>query len=87
MNSPLTEESDLVTVSPELLFFPFLLQQKEFMQNNLKKLQQKMAILEAVLKEESQNTAPKELLPMCKETDFVGGQTIPASGEYALKCF
>ncbi|XP_066485315.1 breast cancer type 1 susceptibility protein [Tiliqua scincoides] len=55
-------------------------QQKEFMQNNLKKLQQKMAILEAVLKEGSQSTSPKELLPTCKEDDFPLRQIIAASG-------
>lgn len=54
------------------------------MQNNLKKLEQKMAILEAVLKEGSQSTTPKELSLICKEADVAGGETITASGEYAI---
>ncbi|KAJ6660544.1 hypothetical protein lerEdw1_017541 [Lerista edwardsae] len=54
-------------------------QQKEFMQNNLKKLEQKMAILEAVLKEGGQSTAPNELPLTCKKADVAGGETITAS--------
>lgn len=41
------------------------LQQKNAMQNNLKKLQQEMAALEAVLQEHGSQDS--ELLPMCRE--------------------
>lgn len=46
----------------------YRLQQKNAMQNNLKKLQEEMAVLEAVLKQHaSQDT---EVLPLCRELPY-----------------
>lgn len=49
------------------------LQQKNAMQNNLKKLQQEMAVLEAVLKQHGSQDA--EVLPLCRELPYcsIGG--------------
>ncbi|XP_062983495.1 breast cancer type 1 susceptibility protein [Elgaria multicarinata webbii] len=58
-------------------------QQRDAMQNNLKKLQQKMAVLEAVLKHGSQSVAPKGWSLPGKEVDFSGGQTRSAKGSKA----
>lgn len=48
-------------------------QQKNAMQNNLKKLQQEMAVLEAVLKQHGSQDA--EVLPLCRELPYcsIGG--------------
>ncbi|XP_042331699.1 breast cancer type 1 susceptibility protein isoform X2 [Sceloporus undulatus] len=49
-------------------------QQRYAMQNDLKKLQQEMVIIEAALKQGSQHDAPEELLQLDKEDDFTGEQ-------------
>ncbi|XP_029139617.1 breast cancer type 1 susceptibility protein [Protobothrops mucrosquamatus] len=50
-------------------------QQRDAMQNNLKKLQQKMAIIEAVLKQGSQNVGPEGWSLEGEETDFKRDKT------------
>ncbi|KAK9396720.1 breast cancer type 1 susceptibility protein [Crotalus adamanteus] len=50
-------------------------QQRDAMQNNLKKLQQKMAIIEAVLKQGSQNVGPEGWSQEGEETDFKRDKT------------
>nr|XP_056712691.1 breast cancer type 1 susceptibility protein homolog [Euleptes europaea] len=53
-------------------------QQKDAMQNNLKKLQQEMAVLEAALKEGGQGASAEGLPLPCEESVFAGGQTCSA---------
>lgn len=54
------------------------------MQNNLKQLQQKMAIIEAVLKEGSQRVDSEGCSLEREETDFKREQTETRKGELAV---
>ncbi|KAM6448785.1 breast cancer type 1 susceptibility protein [Liasis olivaceus] len=59
-------------------------QQRDAMQNNLKKLQQKMAIIEAVLKQGSQSPGPERWPQEGEETDFNREQTGARKGMHTI---
>ncbi|XP_063156546.1 breast cancer type 1 susceptibility protein [Candoia aspera] len=60
-------------------------QQRDAMQNNLKKLQQKMAIIEAVLEQGSQCPGPEGWPLEGEETDFNREQTRARKGTYTVQ--
>ncbi|XP_020651752.3 breast cancer type 1 susceptibility protein [Pogona vitticeps] len=63
-SSGLSSQSEILTT-----------QQRDAMQNNLKKLHQEMADIEAALRQGSQNDAPEEWPLPDEEDDFTGGQS------------
>ncbi|XP_008111383.1 breast cancer type 1 susceptibility protein isoform X2 [Anolis carolinensis] len=62
-SSGLSSQSEILTT-----------QQRDAMQNDLKKLQHEMVIIEAALKQGTQHDAPEEWLELDKEDDFIGEQ-------------
>ncbi|XP_067326200.1 breast cancer type 1 susceptibility protein isoform X2 [Anolis sagrei] len=60
-SSGLSSQSEILTT-----------QQRDAMQNDLKKLQHEMVIIEAALKQGNQHDAPEEWLQLDKEDDFTG---------------